>query len=1117
MPSSSGPRQVTRLELLDIRERAWRPMLRGVSLVAEAEIPEAHRMQAASALGVLYGKGHYSPGAGLAFLTKWPACLVAAMSGVAVTGYAQGTYWPALWKTAGYTGNATDQQVWGEAFAVSAARLGLPAFAHSSYRYIGPVLMHAGIPAYCLGDFFRLLAERRRQDPALDADGFMAWATASGRQLRLSQLDKPAQRFLTSGGEYAHDVVDRTLDLLERLAEPDPDLDGIGLPTYMIQAARDEVARGGLNLTATRRTAQRAGTRGARQARPRIALDPYGAGVQVLLPAVGDMPDGTAQWRVTADGVTGTVQSRAMWVGAAEAAPETSYPLSRPVRTVLVSLAGREDLAAELRVVEQSDPVLFFAQDGRRLPGTVSLPRAQVWIMHPADRELEFTGQAGPVTESEVPFGWDGWRLVRVSLQDVGAVGLRGGQAHQVEFQARPQLLHGEPVPGVVTPYGSPVYPLPPALLVPSIVDAQISWHVEVRRVGDEASLVSRSVNSVGEIDIWQAVPRPVLGAFEVTVRGPLGRGLRRTIVVAEGLSVSYRPQARLLTGAGLATGKASLTAAEGAAVTPASLHFGPGERSQPIEYRTDTETEPFLVTPPHAALLCPGAGITTWTTALLRLVTEDFGNAGRLLVRHPGAGQSVQLALEVYVRGERVQSIPASGQRSAGLAGFELGRAADTVAAHGQAQLVLNADGVPMPVGYVRPRTLASGAELKDETLVLQDAAAVEGLVAGVYLGYAPWRPPVELSVDSGGTAELPRSLVNAGPLRVLVRVDDPWTVSNWPAWPDSGAYSCSAPGVPSAAEPDEEALSRFVAGVGELPAVTALGRLWRLVELAPDLVRLGARADLAERCTDELLRQPRAALLALVDQDLSNGDVVHGLILTGLAAAPPDPAPWTPAELTALERLWAAFPAAAAIAAGPSLASADFADLAASHCGESLGELLAGRPDPGAGVGRFGPEAERMQRFSSDQVEALWQAAAVVPQALLDTDTRLAAARRLFDARNEMPVRAAATVVKTVTRAAEFLIAESHCPETGRAIAARRPAEGKGGWLALPAMSIAMALTARLAARGDAQCAALEEMYRGKWANLTMHAPDLVSIDLVRAEALLVGALNEKREEAL
>jgi hypothetical protein len=1123
VPEGSGARRVTRLELLDIRERRWAPLLRGVSLVAEAEIREADRTQAALALGGEYGKRQYSADKGIVFLIKWPACLVAAMTGVAVTSYAQGTYWPALWEAARYAGDTDDQQVWGTAFAASLSELGLPTFSDSPLHYVGPILMHAGIPTYCLSDFFRLLVERRRQDPGLDADIFLSWATAPRRQPRLSELDKPAERFLLNGGDYAHDIVDRTLDLLDRLTEPDPDFDAVRLPSYMIEAAKAEQATGRLDLSkTTRSTGNRTSATVRRQAQPRIALDPYGQGIHVLLPAVGDTPDGVARWKIAADGETSTVQSRAMWVGAAETTPQTAFPLDRPVRTVLVSLAGREDLAAELSVIDQADPVLFFGDDGRRLSATVSLPRSQVWIMHPDDRDLKFTGQPGQIVEPPVPFGWDGWRLCWVSLEDVQSVGLQGGRSHSVEVQARPRLLLGEPLPGVATPFGSSVYPVPPQLRLPQFTEAEIKWYAEIKRVGSSTPLVGRIVNPDDGVDIWNGVPRPILGAFEITVRGPLGRGLRRSVFVAEGLSVTYQPPVRLLTAFGLAKGEAKLGVAKGAAAQPATLRFGPGERARPIEYRTPTESEPLVITPPHVTVLCLGAGVTTWTTSLVHLATEDFADAGRLLIRVPAPdsagqpGKNSQLELAVLIRGQQVQAIPASGHQSSGLGGFDLTRAADTVAAYKHAELAVDLGDVHMPVGYVRPRRLASGVDLAGDKLVLRDAAAVDGLTTGVYLVYAPWRPPTELPVAADGTASLPKELHDAGPLRVLLRIDDPWTVSSWPVWPGSKAYACEAPGVPRSADLEEESLSRFVASQGELPKLMHhLGWLWRLVDQAPALIDAGARTDLAERCTSELRRQLRAALLALADEDLSQADVTHALITTGLAAAPPDTGPWQPDEQRTLERLWAALPAAAAIAVGDLFSNDDLADAAIVQCGDSLTEILKGHADPDAAVGRFGPEAERMAAWPPEQVDALWQAAAVVPRAMLDADTRLMAARRMFDARHEQPMRAASAFAKMIMRTAETLIRQSRYPDLADAISARQPAEGKSGWLALPAMSVAMALLARLAARGNSNAALLEQEYRGKWSNLALRAPELVAIDLVLAEALVTAALDEKADD--
>jgi hypothetical protein len=70
MSESSRVRKVTRGELLDIREEQWARRLRCVSLAAEAEIPEAHRMQVVSALGHLYGNGRFEGARGIAFLTS---------------------------------------------------------------------------------------------------------------------------------------------------------------------------------------------------------------------------------------------------------------------------------------------------------------------------------------------------------------------------------------------------------------------------------------------------------------------------------------------------------------------------------------------------------------------------------------------------------------------------------------------------------------------------------------------------------------------------------------------------------------------------------------------------------------------------------------------------------------------------------------------------------------------------------------------------------------------------------------------------------------------------------------------------------------------------------------
>ena len=99
----------------------------------------------------------------------------------------------------------------------------------------------------------------------------------------------------------------------------------------------------------------------------------------------------------------------------------------------------------------------------------------------------------------------------------------------------RPRLLLGEPLPGVSTPYGLPVYPEPPRLWLP----AAIRWHVaHPPRGRRHLPGLPRDQPAGGPADIWDGLPRPILGEFDIAVRGPLGRSLRTTIFVAEGARV---------------------------------------------------------------------------------------------------------------------------------------------------------------------------------------------------------------------------------------------------------------------------------------------------------------------------------------------------------------------------------------------------------------------------------------------------------------------------------------------------------------------------------------------------------------------------------------------------
>ena len=672
----------------------------------------------------------------------------------------------------------------------------------------------------------------------------------------------------------------------------------------------------------------------------------------------------------------------------------------------------------ELDVVPSCDPVLFFAADGRQLPARLPLPADQLWILRPAGREVVAAGEFRTIRESPAPFGWEGWHLELASLEQVSSVALRGGPAHAVHGDPRPRLLLGEPFPGVTTLDGSPVYPEPPRLWLPDAV----RWHVGIRPATGGTCLVSREISQGGPADIWDGVPRPILGAFGITVRGPLGRGMHRTIFVAEG--ADFAPPDRADSAPPDRADSAPPDRADSAppdradSAPPDRADSAPPDRARVVELRSGPGTAPVVVTPPQP---------------------------------------SPRLPLQPQAR------------------------------------------------------PLASGAEISSGQLTIRDAAPSDVLAAGLYLARAPWRAPVVVPVPADGVVTLPPGVCEAGPLLVQLRAENPWTVTNWPDWPGRDAYACAAPGIPASGDTEEEALSRFLAGQRDLPGrPRRVERLWRLIHLAGDLIAAGAPADLRERCAAALRDQPRLAMTGLLDTGLDAAACVAGLISTGLAVA----RPVMMDDMGAVERLWGTVPAAAAVLssrllAGPTYPDEDPAavvvEAALAQCGPSLEAVLRGADDPHAQVGRFGPDAERM---AADLLEAKQPSAAVVPQPLLDADTRAVAAAQLFSARLTPELARAAEDATSIVGSAARLVAASPYRRAVAQIAARRHPGGKGGWLALPAMSASLALVARISARGDENCRSFEHAWRARWTDLARQAPDLTSIDLVLAEGLIAAA---------
>lgn len=514
-----------------------------------------------------------------------------------------------------------------------------------------------------------------------------------------AELDEPVRRLVEHGDDLAGELAERCLDLLERLRAGDQETDGLGLPGRIVDRTIALVRAGALDPTPAAE-------------RPEITLEPFGRGVRLRPPG-----------------------SAAVIVDGEPARPESDGRVPVTAANRSLSVNGHP-----VRLVDPADPMLIFTEDGRRLPTGRALPSDVFWALFPDDRALD--GDPAPHVIAEAAC-WPGWRLAQLAPGPATWAGLDGGRRHRVRGKDRPRVLTGPPIAGVTAPDGTPVV----AGVSVWLPGEGLTWSVEVRQAG--GSVLRESLTPAEPVTIphvWAGV-----GEVTVVVRGPIGRGVRRTVFVAEGLTVSFEPELRMVTEDGL---------------QPAIVRIG----EEPLPVFTPTETErPFehrgvrlILSPPHMRV---GSDRHEPRARPLRLAAEELNTLEWLRIDGPPPRP-----LLVRAAGRTVQELPPSAR---GL--YSPRRLLDTIAAFDGADLVYPPD---VPVAFVRPAGTASAVEHLGDRLALRELVWLPGLIAEVRAG-----PHMEvLAVPEHGVLALPPWLAEADRVRVRLAVPDSWTGTRWP-----------------------------------------------------------------------------------------------------------------------------------------------------------------------------------------------------------------------------------------------------------------------------------------------------------------------------------------------
>jgi hypothetical protein len=1092
---------------LDRSEADWRPRLEVASLVAEVldEIENPRRDAALHAFGSLYAVQR-TPRARQRFSLRWPAVHVVATAGVAADHYASGTFWPKLIALLGVRGDQTFHKEWGGAFLENLDELGLPTFrddgSDAGTKFVGRILMHSGMPTYCLADYYRLITERRRRTPGLSPEEFVAWAGTRASVGQLPNVDKPVARFLQYGGEFAIDVSGRAFDLLDAVAGGG-DGNDVPLPARFREVALAQHSAGAL-LPVPRRSALAGGSD---ELRPQLVIDPFEQGLLLRLPPVGDAPDGSAVWLVSLDDQTQQVTTRALFPGSSEPAPQTDVPLPAPVRKASAALLGREHLSSDLIVVDENEPLLAFGENATLLPSGSPLARVPTWLLFPGEpADVQFVGDPKMLSESPLPPGWSGWCLQLVDLAQVSEVALAaGGRPRPVRDRSSARIVCDDPVRGVRTSGGLPVITERPRVELPEAL-SEARW--EVVLLGAEGDTIARWVNDdgvSGSNSIWDSVSQPSVGTFSIRVRGPWGRGAQRTFTLVQGLRVAFDPPwRRFVHPAGLQPSIATITVPAGMDTDAAQLVFPSKKKDAYVRLGSGGVHRTLTVTPPHMSVAYQSEDATSQPSIRpLTLFSESIAEAPGTLILNLEASGEPRLHVRTALG---VAQVLEPGAERAGVYRFDLSRMVDTVHSHPQGELSLDAEG-RVVVAHFRPQRLFSEVTLDGTSLSFTDCVEVEGLSALVYLTRAPWRGPTIVAINDGH-APLPPELVDAGPLAVSVRLEDPWAPLPVPSWPERRQHTVvDATGWLISGTEGELAVSAFLAGEGDMPAKTDFTHLWSVRGRLGSLC-LGSRAgDICAAIDHAIRSDPRAALLALngsvgVTANVAAILIETGLVQMDLASAHDETVPrWTAGN---------ALPAALLCAADLDW-DADEVEAAAEVCGDIVTDLLAGR-DPFAAQGRLDDAAEIFDQLPMMRDDFV-RRCGLVPRGLLMGDTRVLAVMDFVKHRRDERLEWLIKNAHKVLAETERLLRMIDDPIASSAFAARCHPTASGGWRVVPALSLGLALAARHAARGNKVAAGWLPSVRRPWTDLAKVVPDLVTTDLVLAELLVASTDSDNR----
>ncbi|ALP50516.1 hypothetical protein [Corynebacterium glutamicum] len=883
-----------------------------------------------------------------------------------------------------------------------------------------------------------------------------------------------------------------------------------------------------------------------RELRPRLILDAERRKVCLRLPEQR-VSDDEINWRVSLEGTTRIFSTRRAWGDTSGYSEALDITVERQIRETTVTDTSNQ-ITWVVPVVDFNDPVLVFSARGENLTDKVSLHHQEIYVLAPAEAKLEdmVTGQPVPVIEQFLVEGWNSWVCSRVDARGLSSLKVNK-EVRCIDPRRRVAFHHpAELVPHVRSISGLPVHAQSLIAEFPPTLSGQdetwmlsISAFAGVGAAGEEIAEpeplevpADGGLFAIFDPEIYDA---PWVGEYLVRLRGPRNESFRHEFAIVEGMTTEFEVASgasfRIPTTTGLS--EASLRVRSG------EKHFTAEPRLVTVE-ATDPNTS-FVVTtdegdqmplrfvPPQIAIELPlTTEPPTWRVTRTVCGPRDLDGAGELRIRTGVDVGDPKVSVRNH-HGSPLRTVkmvtPDNGRTW--IASMKEIAASTFVMPRGSIEFEWTDRKVDrrvsVTIAVIDKTENFTGISIEDGKLVFEELAAGRQLAAWVWPQTAPWVSAVELAV-TGPELELPEVLVGAGNLIVQLHTADPFTTSVIPLSPGKAAVTVEQEGYYSAQTQEYAQLSAFFGGEVEEPPISdaVVPALW-------DVSHIWTEQGNTEHLpvVHAALRSSPAAALKGLSASLVPAQALPGKVISsGLAASPfTTESPATEVHRTAwigTLQLLGALPSAfkEAEELGNRTPLLPILGQLEEVAGKNILSTLATGRDSTLDTACIDQSTVAIAGMNETQQKALldmfFSNADIVPGPLMEDNTRLMAVFETFKKRDALrEVLQTEGLIKT---AVELLRAMRGTQRQLYSSARIRFDKLDGVntdnpenmWALTPVVSLVFALSSRLHAHELIGKTRTLDRASAGWGRIADLVPDLVTGDLISAEAMVLGARN-------